>query len=605
MTSNKYYKQFVYRIEKKITVEDFPKIKDYAKNNIYLYIIHDIIDNNRFLYISSKHFEENTKINPITFNLFSLNNNESIFLEKKENKFGDKYFIITEDKTKYSIIFKDIIYTKNKDNKFFKKFKTHTKKVAVDYPNWYMDKIKEIECKNHSKKVIRELLYKNEYSQEIINHCISTFFILKNPEYQKFNDHSIVMDEGKTGKSSLIGYMGEKLDNISVAGLYGSSDTLRGKFKGGVVTTTKNTILIDEINELSKNNKGEKILSVLNSLLENGVYNYQKQFGQKITAGNQFMFMGNLSNKFNLPMFLESTFGNIETLGRRIGIITYNNNLNGYKMGLIRPQTPSDYLLTMQMLLSNIFNSILLNPKLIEKLYKHKKYHEIAKKYKHDLSLLCDTVDDETTKSFIRSHSASIDRIFTRALKLWIFYNIDGFLNNTKCYDNHTINEVLELTRLEIDKNLVNFKNIKEHIVDFDIKESRKDMNIVIFNSLTKKNRKILNFFNINKDIIDIKGVSHNDLKDKSIIKYIVRDYKQYGIPDNQKTFMLSYGINVSIKNNEIYFRFINKNLFEDKIKGLFENKTCKELQQIDKVEDNKKVKESKDNGLDVDDELF
>lgn len=596
MVGVKYYKKFIYRIEKKISVEDFPKIKDYAKNEIYLYIIHDVMDNNRFLYISSKHIEENTKINPISFKLIRLKNNETVFLKPKKSKFDEKYFVVTKDKTQYSIIFKDIIYTKNKENKFFKKFKTHTKKIALDYPDYYFEIIKKNKCKSHKKKVMKELLYKNCYSEQIINHCISTFFILNLPHYQKFNDHSIVMDEGKTGKSSLIGYMGEKLDNISVAGLYGSSDSLRGKFKGGIVTTTNNTILIDEINELSKNSKGDKILSVLNSLLENGVYNYQKQFGQKITAGNQFIFMGNLSDSFNLPMFLESTFGNIETLGRRVGIITYNNNLNGFKMGLLRPYTPNNYLLTIQKFLSNIFNYILTNPKFLKKLYKHKKYIQLSQDYKNDLKQIYKDIDDNTTKSFIKSHSASIDRVICRALKLWIFDNIDNFIDNeTEYYNNHIINNLLDITKKELNKNVLNFKNIKEHINDFNIDDKKKEMNKINFNELSKTYKQLLHFFYCNQRIINQKGVEYKNLMEKSIIRYIVKDYKNRGIPIKQKSFFYDYGINVTMQHNDIYFRFVNKMLFLEKVKGLFEVKTDKNLEE----------NLNKSNEIDVDDELF
>ena len=83
-----YYKKFVYRIEKKITVQENPAMKDYAQMGCYLYIIHDPIDNNRFFFFSSRHFEVHAKIYPETFTLARITSyKESLRLNVKHTKF--------------------------------------------------------------------------------------------------------------------------------------------------------------------------------------------------------------------------------------------------------------------------------------------------------------------------------------------------------------------------------------------------------------------------------------------------------------------------------------------------------------------------------------
>lgn len=606
--SENYYNQFIYRVEKKITVEDHKKIKDYAKKRIYLYIIHDPKDDNRFLFLSSRHFEEETKVYPHTFKFEQIaGTNESIHLKIKKSKFGIPFFRLLKEKGDFSIIFSEIIKGKTKDNKFFKKYKTHTKKIALDNPDWYLEHIMTNDCKSFKKKLLKLLLCNNKYNEEIIQHSISTFFILNNPDFQKFNDHNVVLDEGKTGKSSLIGYMGEKLDNISVAGLYGSSDSKRGKFKGGIITTTEKSILIDEMNELIKNNKGDKILSVLNSLLENGTYNYQKQFGQKIRSANQFFFMGNIGSELNFPMFLLGSFGNVETLGRRIGIVTFNNNLAGYEMGLIRPEKADPFLDAMSLLMSNIFNSILQDKKFIEKLYSHKKYRQLSQFYKGELIKIANKIEDETARQFIRSHCSTIDRVVCRGLKLWIFNNLDDFVNGKKEYNSHSIFEILDETEKHLKKNILNFQNIQEHTQEYTMSSKKEDMNKIEFEKLTKTEQSLLKFFWINKAQIDIKGVEHHILKYPDLVKKLVYDYKRRGIPSKHTVFLQQYGANISQHNQEFRFRIINQPLLESRLKGIFKEISAPQESKSEKIENawNKDKKQEEKQEVEIETELI
>ena len=575
--SNEYYNQFIYRVEKKLSVSDHKKLKDYAKRGIYLYIIHDPIDNNRFLFLSSQQYEANTKIDPFTFRFEKIaSESESLHLKIKKSKFGINYFKIMPEKSDFAITFSDIITSKTKENKVFKQYKTHSKKIALDFPNWFLSYITDRDAKSYRKKALRLLLYQNKYNEEILETAISTMFQIKNPDFQKFNDHTIILDQGETGKSSIVGYLGEKIDNVSVAGLYGSSDSKNGKFQGGIITTTKKTILIDEINELIKNNKGDKVLSVLNSMLENGTYNYRKQFGQKIRASNQFIFMGNIGTELNFPYFLTASFGNIETLGRRISTIIYNDSLSGFEAGLIRPENPDPFLSALSVYMTEILNSILTRKDFITKLYAHKKYKQLSQYYKGELMSLCSTIECDTTRQFISSHKSALPRIVCRALKLWIFENINGFIANKKEYNNHTIYEILCKTETQLKRNILNFQNIKEHTEKFKIGDKSEDFNKIGFDSLNKTEKSLLKFIWDNRESISLNGTPYKSLKFQTEIKRAVFDYQRRKIPDPHIRLLIQYGVNIFMQNGEVAFKMINKKILETKLRGVFKEKSKK-----------------------------
>jgi len=566
-----YYKKFNYIIEKKICVENYPKIKDYAKKDIYIYILYDEIDKNRFIFISSRQFKENSIVTPNTFKLVkSQNMQDNLHLKQKISKFGVKYYKIVAQKGDYVINFEDIMNSAGiKKTTIFKKYKTHNKKIALDYPDYYLEEIYRYPCKSHKKKVIKNMLYDNEYNAQIQEHAISTLYNLQNHSYQKFNDHSIVMDQGKTGKSSFIGHNSEKVDNPSMAGLYGSSDGVKGRFKNGLISLTQKSIVIDELNELIEDKKHEKVLSVLNSLLENGVYNYVKQHSKKIYSANQFIFLCNISDKTNFTMFLLGCFGNVETIGRRIGVITYNNHLNGYNQGQIIPSIPCYYIECISQYLSNYLNYIFEQTKFIGKLYEHKRYKHLCNYYKAQLTEIEKVTDEPIARQFIKSHKESIDRLVTRGLKLWLFDNIDKLLRGDKCYNNHSIYEILCYTEKIIDQNIINIRNIQEHVIEFSISDKKKEFNMIEFSSLSKNQKSTLQLTWLNKDKISSKGCKVENLEHRSLVKYIIKDIKKRGISYRMNNGLKQYGVMYDIDQNNIVLRFINKPLFESLIEGI------------------------------------
>lgn len=576
--SNKYYKSFLYIIQKKLSVEDNKVLKDYAVQGCYLYIIVDGLDKNRFLFISPKHYEEGAKIYPETFRLRKVSGKkDAILLKKYQGTFEKEFFDVVEEQGDISIFLNEFIDSKNAQGKIFQKYKTHTKKIAIDYPDWYIDVIRNSKTKSYRKKFERDILCGNSYSPDIYEHFVSTLFIFKNRNYQRLNDHFIMLDEGKTGKSSLISFLSEKADNISVAGLYGSSDGKAGRFRGGLVTLTDKTIILDEINELVESKqKGEKILSLLNTILENGEYNYVKQFSAKIESSNQFGFMGNVSETFNFPIFLEGVAGNTLTIGRRIGVLTYSNDLGGFQKGANRLPKPTPYCRAIQMYLSNMFNYIIYDTKYLSKLFTHKSFIKYSKYYKQKLYVIRNNLEEEITRAFITSHAESIDRLLTRALKLFIYENMNKFISQEwDTYTNHLPFQVYERVHDLIEKNLIAFENIKEHIENSPNVSRKEEYNKLSYENLNSKAyKKVIELYHLNKDAITNRGLKYSDLEgDKKEIKFIMSDYKLgKNNPVRINELLLKYGCKIILKNNEVLFMFLNKSLFESKTQGLFEN---------------------------------
>lgn len=584
VSKNQYYKNFDYRIEIKLTVQDHAIMKDFAQKGCYIYVIHDNIDNNRFFFISTKHYEKNTKINSEMFELKKIaSQKESIHLRKNISTFGEAFFTLAESKSDINILISKF-NTGKKGDQIFKKYKVHTKKIALDNPDWFLSIINSYSCISHRKKFDKESLVKNKYNDEIYNHYISSKFILKDRKFQKFNDHIICLDQGKTGKSSMISYGSEKADNISIAGLYGSSNGKSGKFEGGLVTLTEKAIILDEINELIEDKKTDKILSILNTILENGEYNYVKQFSAKIQASNQFIFLGNISNLFNFALFLEGAVGNTETIGRRIGLITYNNNLEGFEKGNLREPKPSKYLNAISLYMSEVLNKIIHEPKFLIKLYSHTKYKNLSTYYKSKLSQIERQSENDTIIQFIKSHKESIDRAFFRALKLHIYYNLDNFIKGDEFYNNHTLSKVLDITITILDTNIHNLKNIVDHVNNSEIVSKKDKINKENFEKLPMSYQNLIKFVNDNILLIGQKSVKYSELpratkSDKLSRK--INDYKNKGISQNIKSVCLDYGFRIENIKKEIHFGFVNKKLFESKTEGLFED-----LGQIELEED-------------------
>ena len=587
--TNAYYKSLTYIIEKKITVEDNPKVKDYIKDiGIYVYVLFDMQDKNRFFFFSCQNFAEGTKIHPETFKIFKISSEkDSIHLIKKKAKFNEPYFRLSKNKGEHTIILSDVIFPKNKDGKSWNKYKAHTKKIFLDYPDWYIEHLKIAGCKSIRKKFEREILSGNQYSPEILEHFISTLFILRNEELQRLNDSALVLTEGMTGKSSIIAYMSEKADDISMAGLYGSSDGTRGHFREGLVGQTKSAIIVDELNELIEHKKGEKVLSVLNTILENGRYHYRKQFSAVIKSQNQFILMGNLTSSVNLATILEGTVSNLATIGRRFGVVTYNLNLSGFTKGGHRPLNPTTFMRAVSIFLTNIFNHILYETKFLDKILAHKEFAKLEANYKVEIGKLSVRVENETVLNFLKSHQEAGLRILTRGLKNFLYFNLDNFLSEKMpiWYGQYTF-EAIRYANLVAQRNIINLQNVVEHVNDYQMSSRRPAMNLTRFQDLKETHKRILKVFWVNKDNANIREVELKTLKEISIIDRVSYNLrKKTYTPDFINSTLRNYGCRIFVRNNEIYFSIMNKKVFLDRLEGVFDEPITPDTDKKDDTE--------------------
>jgi len=594
MSKNKnYYKQFQYIIFKKFSVQDRKEVKDYAKLGVYFYILQENQDKNRFLFISNKHYEEKSLISPETFNLLKVDNHEELYLKFRTNKFKEKFLTYSskENKDKILINLRHICFNKKKEENmnegeehpFFSKLKIHTKKIAIDNPNFAIETLKSIKGIKSYKKKFEKLAFKeNHFNDSIKENFFSTLFTLRNSKYMLFNDHTIHLDQGKTGKSSLITSMSSKSDNISIAGLYGSSDSKNATFKGGLISTTNNSICLDELNELVEDNKNDKILSILNTFLENGVYNYNKQFSGKVTGGNQFIFLGNITEEFNFGSLMINLMGNPLTFGRRIGIIAYNTHLKGFKPGgIIEDINP--YNEAVKIYLSQIFNYIIYETKFYKKTINHNKYYDLKSYYSKEVNKLISLTENETIRHFLNSHKEDIKRQICRSLKLYLYENLDLYIQDKKLiYSNDLVYKILELTKTQLDNNLFNLNNIVRDINATDMNELENANILKNFEKLNKLTKNTLQFLWYNKKDLTIRGIDYDILEGKNEIKKGFYEFKKgRAKPTNLINNLKKYGIVMKLlADNKIMFYLSNENMFNNKCLAIFDE-TSKEIDVV------------------------
>ena len=174
---------------------------------------------------------------------------------------------------------------------------------------FFIEELQQKGIKSLKKKVLNKLLNKALIDHRLINILKTQFFLPNNLNPNKNamhkQTHSIILTNGGTGKSSVLGIMGTNLDNSSNAGIFGYYSTNTDKWNSGVITQTSNSIIIDEINELINTSKnGDGILRTMNKPLENGSYTTGKAGGRSVYFGNQFCILGNIDEAFNFENFM-------------------------------------------------------------------------------------------------------------------------------------------------------------------------------------------------------------------------------------------------------------------------------------------------------------
>ena len=429
------YLNLNYFIEKQITFKDTPNIKNLIGKNIYCYVVREKSYNIGFLYFSSKHLPINFKVSGLSTDIYDFNFNDKLHFKINSDLNKTKYLCKSSSDSDPYLIPRTLFYKSEikdvsedaKETLFPNVWKIHTKKVMIEKHNYFIGELTKYKVSNYKKKFFKELLNGAVIDPKIKNCLISQLFYLPDNKRMNNESHSIVLTQGGTGKSSILGIMGTNLDDVTKAGLFGYTDVKNNTWKSGLVSQTKFSLLVDETNEII--NTGAKVLESLNKPLDNGSYTYGKANSQEINFGNQFIFLGNINDSFTFENFLNGLSNNTLTIGRRFSYIVYDENIN-FIQGGQRPKEKTKFINHFSECLSYIYLYLLEELKL-NKLQNSKQYLKLSNYLKEWIKSQYKYIECENTLNFFKEYVKSItDRIPFLIIKLIIFENIDYILKH-------------------------------------------------------------------------------------------------------------------------------------------------------------------------------
>lgn len=589
MKSDK-YSRYKFFIEKQITIKDTPNIKRLALKNVFVYVIREPLHNIGFCYVTSKKLGVGTQILGKQLEFYHTNFNEptkfkfiktltktkliQLDIDNPINKqnINKKYTILKS--SKFQIVLRTLFYKKvfdeidedKKSEYFLNKLAIHTKRIATDKYLWFIDNI--INIKNPQKKLLNHILNKAIVDTKIKNILISELINFKSNKYMHLETHSIILTQGGTGKSSILGIMGKNLDDTSNAGIFGSYDVKRSQWNSGIVSQTDYPILVDETNELISS--GKSILETLNKPLDNGSYYYGKAGSRNIEFGNQFIFLGNISEEFNFERFINGLSNNILTIGRRFSYIIYDTKLN-FINGNIRPKKRTDFINQFTELLTYTFY-ILIETKGFISLINSNYYKKLLIPIKRYILNECKYIEHIGTKHFFTEYIKSLDgRVPYLVLKLVVFDELKYILNKNiidtpKYYIADKFNKKCKIILNDIKETFDNIISHQKNSVIIDIKTNKIKQKLSYFTKSSNYCLElvILNITGFNKNKL-MYPVAKGERILKQKVKDIIKNCKRY-----QKTILKincdlqKVGLKFIITNNEKYFTITNKKIFSD-----------------------------------------
>ncbi len=597
--SEKYgYQDFDYIIERQITVEDTPKVKDYSKQGLYFYIIKNSEQKFRFAHITTRYHLEGEVLHGKALHFRKTPNlDRQINYEIKKDLFGEDYIRFSDrNKAVHNILPKEIFFKEKKTEKgsvFLNQHRIHTKKVTCDKQLWFIGELRKTRVSNHKKRIMKELLNGAELDVRIEKVIKSQLFVFRENTDMYQNDHSIVLTQGGTGKSSILGILGKNLDNTSNAGIYGYYSVKTDTWNSGIVSQTNRPILVDECNEIinSMTSKQEGILNTLNKPLENGTYSYGKAGGRTIRFCNKFIFLGNISSDFHFENFITGLALNPLTIGRRFGYIIYDDKLH-FVQGGKRPLEPSQYISTITEFLSFSYEYFSKVRHLDQKLFISHRTKKIINDAIPRLTNKTRNLELEGTRNFLSSFikSSLQNRLPCMAFKLAIFENINDLIKtediqrfqSSKIADQ--FHPILEHLILDIETSI---ENIVQHQDNLEIQDTDSRLLHNEYSNLSKYQqeliKKIAIIYNSNKSVY-----GWTEIPDKGNLKYYVKNLKnRTGYPQKQSQILQRYGLGIYLDESKdgIYFRVTNHHAFK-RIKHCIENEISKETRDIPEVTD-------------------
>jgi hypothetical protein len=606
--------KFIFQIEKELSVEDNKTLMNVNLNGYRIYVLHNMSNHLRFLYATAKKLKVDSIVYGKSLNFYKTNNKLAnpetiIYMSKEYTNMGDPIVKLSENplelkcKSKFPLYTNSLVYTEifdpNTNDIKIKKIHRkdlHDKRIAYDKEMWFIDELNKIKITNLPIKILRNILNKAIIDDRIKKVLITEFFTLdqykdeeemKSQDLMMNNSHSIVLTQGGTGKSSILCMLGNDLHTTTDAGMFGYMDVTAGTWRSGEVSKTKDSIIVDEVNEIIKKNskKGESVLDILNTPLENGKYSYGKAGGMKLQFGNQFNFLGNISDEFHFENFVNGLSGNQSTMGRRFAYIVYDDKLefiNGEHRDIIKHLNK---IKPLKEFLSYVLLWFLKTKKFQDKKVRgNDKIKQLIIKYQEKNKNIIMDMEHPNTKQFFSSfNSHSLEnRIPSMALKLTIFKYIDTFrdcTNSNKSFNSIDLRQFWkqfyrELEFLYMD-NLKSLEYILSHqntgmIIDENDNKIYNQLKV-----LKKSQKTILSFIIGNiKNFEGIKLIDENmdnkqligDLKYKVIIK------GQTKFLDELQRFGINYFVSTKDKKQSINFTIMNKHKFKETSEVILKN---------------------------------
>lgn len=605
------YQKLDFIIFKKITITDSKLIKDYNHKglNFYVLLCTNSSKNFRFNYITTKEFELNQQINGYSLLFPKHEEDSSIDFEIIKNDFGEKYLHFKKSKKSITLNPKHIFQKKvEKDKEFYYKNINycHTKRIAIDRELWFKKELKSrYNDTNYSKKIIKELLNKAIIDSRLEKVMKTQFFISKNNSFMYQNTHCILLTNGGTGKSSILGILGRKLDTTSNAGVFGYYSTQNNKWNTGIVEQTEKSLIIDEINELinKQTSRNDGILNTLNTPLENGEYSYGKAGGKDIKFANQFIFLANISPTFTFENFISGVANNPQTIGRRFAYLIYDDTMK-FINGDTRTKDGIKFINIVSEFLTFIYNYLLIQKKYSYKLIREKKdLDKIQESYMLKLKTKIKEIEQPNTKQFFISYLGN-ESIGTRlrfmALKIVLFDELNNLVKMeiNRDMDLSNINNKLPIIYEDLLKDIeLSIDNVIKHqsnvtiVNTCDILKHRE-----IEKNLGKRNKDLLEVLYENKSKFINNKLNYENIQNKELIKKHIYEIKKYSSYDRQNQQLNKYGITIVFNSqiNDIQFIITNTFIFESNTKYFLKeddeklklkSKTTKDKNDIDTID--------------------
>ncbi len=625
------YSQFIFKIEKKLSVLDSEYMKHLSLNKVNVYVIRDTHQNFGFLYLTSKFLNEGSQVFGSSLNFFKHTHSNRCKVKLEKDRLKQEcvnYINVKKEENEKNLEKNEIIffpcqlyekYNPKTEKPLKNPLKIHIRRLCFDNELWFMDLITTKKEYHINKQKIKSTLLKDtKISKEIEKILISMLFIQKDNMYIQQETHNFVFTQGGTGKSSILGVLGHNLDTTSNAGMFGYFNVKNNSWISGEVEKTDSPLIVDEINEIMK--KGDYVLETLNKPLDNGSYYYGKAGSRNIEFGNIFMFLANISTETHFEHIISAIAMNPETIGRRFCYFVYNDKLDFQQGFQIRPKKIPQNILVFREYYSYIFRYFL-DIRKLNSFKENKTFKKLVSQTKEKIENLLKGCEFENTRKFFKEYVKSLnERVPFMAYKLAIFELTEKLVvyenNFDKIPKSLIINEVLNQVNGLFDDILENVSNLINHQKEYatihqNQSKSNLGSNLQVIKELQNQSKYATNCVKIicqNYDKFYQNKLSTENLigskEEKEKFRLFKRNLKRDKLKQNKQ--LQNFGIKAiwtDNKENNIFFTIINQVIFNKYLNYFCELETTIDMEEIKK--ETPKQEKKVDEIDEIDDDLY